>query len=173
MAPCDRSTSQHVQDQRHSTYKINVTARTRSTSLHVQDQRHCTYKINVTARTRSTSLHARNVRRLPAADRSRLRKLSSCCFTSTEATYGLLGTGDGRGGVPMNSSPLRSNCKDRRVRQPPSESMLRRWGPGQRQASCVLRNLPLQQLCGTKLQRQSPNDQLLRNNSAARQSIEV
>ena len=39
--------------------------------------------------------------------------------------------------------------------------MLRRWGPGQYEAFCVLLDLLFQQLCGTESQRQSPKDQLL------------
>ena len=50
--------------------------------------------------------------------------------------------------------------------------MLRRWGPRQCEATCVLRTLLFQQRCRTKPQSHRPKTQLLRNNSAARQSIQ-
>ena len=52
-------------------------------------------------------------------------------------------------------------------------TMLRRWGPRQCKATCVLRQLLFQQLCRTKSQRRCPEKQLLRNNSDARQSIQL
>ena len=52
-------------------------------------------------------------------------------------------------------------------------TMLRRWGPRQCKAACVLGQLLFQQLCRTKSQRQCPETQLPRNNSDARQSIQL
>ena len=46
-----------------------------------------------------------------------------------------------------------------RPKRPPATTrttMLRRWGPRQCEATCVLRSLLFQQLCGTKSQRQCP-----------------
>ena len=74
------------------------------------------------------------------------RLLLSCCFTSTEATYGLSGTGTVRDRVPVNNSSLRSDpWRPKRPSAIATTTMLRRWGPRQCQATCVLRWLPFQQ----------------------------
>ena len=101
----------------------------------------------------------------------------SCCFTSTEATYILLGTGrrDGGGGgvVHTNSSSLRPDPqRPKRPSATARTTMFRRWGH-QCEATCVLHNLLFKQLCRAVTKTKSPKDQLLRNNSAIRQSVQL
>ena len=92
-------------------------------------------------------------------------EFNSWCLTSTETSYGLLGTAEGGGGAPI---PRFARTLQKADRPPPEQEILSWWGTRKCGVAHALRNLYF-----NRCREHSHKDSVHRNSSVARQSIRV
>ena len=81
----------------------------------------------------------------------------ACCFTSTEARRLIRDWESvGGGGGEKESSSFMCSDPQKPKRPSATAAILRRWGPRQSEATCVLRCLLFQELCRAESQRPCP-----------------